>query len=104
MVEGASPADVPVYPMFSRPEGARMLMDSVLKDRHGKLLRELSCVARENEKTIGFLLSTMLPDGSVLILNIAVAEDRRHGRGRRNAGQAHRRFLFDGAITRYCWP
>jgi ribosomal protein S18 acetylase RimI-like enzyme len=77
MVNGASPADVPVYPMFSTPEGARMLMDSVLHDRHGRLLRELSFVARDNEKTIGFLLSTMLPDGSVLILNIAVIKECR---------------------------
>ncbi len=78
MVDGASPADVPVYPMFSKPEGARMLMDSVLKDRHGKLLRDLSCVAKENEKTVGFLLSTLLPDGSVLILNIAVIKENRN--------------------------
>lgn len=72
MCQSSSPADRPVYPMFSRPDGARMLMDSVLKDRHGKLLRELSYVSLDGDNIIGFLLSTMLADGSALILNIAV--------------------------------
>jgi|GEM_PF-6240480 len=77
MCEDSSPADRHVYPMFSRPDGARMLMDSVLNDRHGQLLRDLCCVARSGDHTIGFLLSTMLPDGSVLVLNIAVERGHR---------------------------
>jgi GNAT superfamily N-acetyltransferase len=80
MSESSAPADRPVYPMFSRPEGARMLMDSVLNDRHGKLLRELSYVSCDGERIIGFLLATLLADRSVLILNIAV-DDKYRGRG-----------------------
>jgi ribosomal protein S18 acetylase RimI-like enzyme len=74
MSVNSSPADRPIYPMFSRPEGAKMLMESVLNDRHGKLLRELSYVSHDGKDIIGFLLSTLLADGSVLILNIAVDE------------------------------
>jgi len=81
MHEAQSPADRPVYPMFSRPEGVKNLMDSVLRGRHGRFLRELSYVAVA-DRVIGFLLSTLLSDGSVLILDVGVDRDyRRRGVG-----------------------
>jgi GNAT superfamily N-acetyltransferase len=72
MCDAQAPADRAVYPMFGLPEGARMLMESILQDRHGKFLRELSYVATSGEMPVGFLISTLLPDGSVLILDIGV--------------------------------
>ncbi len=82
MCEDQAPVDRAVYPVFSRPEGARALMDSVLNDRHGKFLRELSYVACADGRPIGFLISTLLPEGSILILDISVDRDhRRRGVG-----------------------
>ncbi|HTX44317.1 MAG TPA: GNAT family N-acetyltransferase, partial [Methanocella sp.] len=81
MHEAQSPADRPVYPMFSRPEGVRGLMDSVLSGKHGRFLRELSYVARADH-VVGFLLSTLLSDGSILVLDVGVDKDfRRRGVG-----------------------
>jgi ribosomal protein S18 acetylase RimI-like enzyme len=77
MCRDQSPADLPVYPMFSRPEGVRALMDSVMLDRHGKFLRELSYIASAGGMFVGFLLSTMLSDGSILILDLGVDRDHR---------------------------
>jgi GNAT superfamily N-acetyltransferase len=79
MCEAQSPADRPVYPMFGRPEGIKGLMDSVMLDRHGRFLKELSYVAVAG-RTVGFLLSTLLSDGSILVLDIGVDQSYR-GRG-----------------------
>lgn len=78
MCEAQAPADRPVYPMFCRPEGVSMLMDSILQGRHGKLLRELSYVATAGGKPVGFLISTLLSDGSILVLDIGVDPGYRH--------------------------
>ncbi|HTY91690.1 MAG TPA: GNAT family N-acetyltransferase [Methanocella sp.] len=72
MCENQAPADLPVYPMFSRPEGVRALMDSVVADRHGRFLRRLSFVASSGGRLVGFIVSTMLSDGSILILDLGV--------------------------------
>lgn len=81
MHEAQSPADQPVYPMFSRPEGVKDLMDSVQQGKHGRFLKELSYVAVAG-RVIGFLISTLLSDGSILILDIGVDRGyRRRGIG-----------------------
>ncbi len=81
MHEAQSPVDRPVYPMFGLPEGVEKLMDSVLHDKHGRFLRELSYVAVA-DRPVGFLISTLLSDGSVLILDIGVDRGyRRRGIG-----------------------
>jgi GNAT superfamily N-acetyltransferase len=81
MHEAQSPADRPVYPMFSQPEGVKDLMDSVMRGRHGHFLKELSFVAVA-DRVIGFLISTLLSDGSILILDVGVDRDyRRRGVG-----------------------
>jgi GNAT superfamily N-acetyltransferase len=77
MCRDQSPADLPVYPMFSRPEGVRALMDSVLCNRHGQFMRDLSYVATKGGRIVGFLVTTQLPDGSLLILDVGVDRDHR---------------------------
>ena len=72
MYENQSPADLPVYPMFSRPEGVRALMDSIIADRHGLFMRNLSYVATVSGRPAGFIISTLLTDGSILILDVGV--------------------------------
>lgn len=81
MCEDQSPADRPIYPVFSRQEGAKTLMESVMRNRHGHFLRELSYIAVA-DGTIGFLISTLLSDGSILILDVGVDRNyRRMGVG-----------------------
>jgi GNAT superfamily N-acetyltransferase len=81
MCEAQSPADLPVYPMFGRPEGVKGLMDSVLQNKHGQFLRELSYVAVA-DRAIGFLISTLLSDGNILVLDVGVDKNyRRRGIG-----------------------
>lgn len=77
MCENQAPADLPVYPMFSRPEGVRALMESVAADRHGRFLRGLSYVAASGGSLVGFIVSTMLTDGSILVLDLGVASGHR---------------------------
>ncbi len=82
MYEGQALADRPVYPMFSRPEGVRALLSSVMRDAHGQFMRELSYLAFADGRLIGFLISTRLSDGSILILDIGVDQGyRRRGVG-----------------------
>lgn len=76
MYESQAPADIPVYPMLARPEGVRALMDSVMAGKHGRFLRGLSYVAWAGGRPVGFIISTMLSDGSILILDLGV--DRGH--------------------------
>ncbi len=65
-------ADRPVYPALGRPEGAMALVDSVMRGEHGRFMGGLSYVAVAGGRVIGFLISTMVSDGSILILNIGV--------------------------------
>jgi len=81
MCEAQSPSDRPVYPMFTRPEGVKILLDSIMRGGHGHFLKELSYVAVA-DRVIGFLISTLLSDGGVLVLDIGVDRDyRRRGIG-----------------------
>lgn len=78
----SAPSDKDVYPVLATREGALSLIKSVMIDKHGEFLRELSLIAKADEKTVGFLISTLLLDGSVLVLDIAVHRDyRRKGIG-----------------------
>jgi len=96
MCEDQSPADRPVYPIFGKLEGVRTLMDSIMHDRHGTFLKELTCVAMADRRLIGFLLCTMLNDGSVLILDIGVHHDYR----KMGVGSAMLDRLINGAYDR----
>jgi ribosomal protein S18 acetylase RimI-like enzyme len=89
MCANSAPSDRNVYPVLATREGALLLIRSVMKDKHGKFLRELSLVAKADEKTVGFLISTLLLDGSVLVLDIAVDSEYR----RRGIGSAMMRWL-----------
>lgn len=82
MYEASEHYDRAVYPLFGSIEGARRLLLSILQDRHGLFMPDLSMVAQKDGRIAGFLLSALLPDGCVLILDIAVDSDfRRHGIG-----------------------
>jgi ribosomal protein S18 acetylase RimI-like enzyme len=96
MCEDQSPADRPVYPIFGKLDGVRKLMDSVMHDRHGTFLKELTCVAMADGRLIGFLLCTMLNDGSVLILDIGVHHDHR----KKGVASAMLDRLINGAYDR----
>lgn len=77
MCSDYAPSDRNVYPALTTYEGASMLLRSVIVDNHGKFLPELSLVAKADDKIVGFLISTLLLDGSVLVLDIAVDGDYR---------------------------
>lgn len=82
MHEESVPVDQLVYPLFASPEGSRALLLSIIRDRHGVFMPRLSAVAQVNDEVIGFLLSSQLVDGSVLVIDIAVkAEHRNKGIG-----------------------
>jgi ribosomal protein S18 acetylase RimI-like enzyme len=85
----SAPSDKDVYPVLATREGALSLIRSVMMDKHGEFLRELSLIAKADDKTVGFLISTLLLDGSVLVLDIAVHRDYR----RRGIGSAMMRRL-----------
>lgn len=78
MYEASEDFDRAVYPLFASPEGCRTLLLSIMQDRHGMFLPELSLVATvDDNKVVGFLLSSLIVDGSVLILDIAVDSQHR---------------------------
>lgn len=82
MHEASEDFDRAVYPLFGSVEGSRALLLSILQDRHGMFLPELSLAAQVDGKTVGFLLASLIQDGSVLILDIAVdTGHRRKGIG-----------------------
>jgi len=84
MYEASEHYDRVVYPLFGSPEGARKLLLSILQDRHGLFMPDLSIVAQKGGQIVGFLISALLPDGCVLILDIAVDSGfRRQGVGSR---------------------
>jgi len=91
MCAHSAPSDRNVYPVLSTREGALELIQSMMMDKHGKFLRELSLVAKVDEKIVGFLISTQLQDGSVLVLDIAVDSEYR----RRGIGSAMMRWLVN---------
>ena len=72
-----APADRPVYPALCRRDGAMALVGSVMRGEHGRFMRGLSYVAVAGRRVIGFLISTMVSDGSILILNIGVEPGHR---------------------------
>ncbi|WP_230741378.1 GNAT family N-acetyltransferase [Methanooceanicella nereidis] len=77
MCDEAAPADKVVYPLFASYEGSKVLLQSIIENKHGTFMPELSMVAVSGNKTAGFLLSSVLVDGSVLILDIAVSRKYR---------------------------
>ncbi|HEY3274224.1 MAG TPA: GNAT family N-acetyltransferase [Methanocella sp.] len=82
MYEESEPADRVLYPLFGSPEGARRLLLSIVQGRHGTFMPGLSAVCQAGGTSVGFLLCALLPDGSVLVLDIAVSKDhRRAGAG-----------------------
>ena len=84
MYEESEPSDRKVYPLFASPEGARTLLVSIVEGRHGTFLPGLSAVCEKDGQVAGFLLSSLLADGSVLVLDIAVRKAyRRTGAGSR---------------------
>jgi ribosomal protein S18 acetylase RimI-like enzyme len=72
MYEESEPSDRKVYPLFASPEGARALLLSVVQNRHGTFMPGLSAVCVVEGRVSGFLLSSLLSDGTVLVLDIAV--------------------------------
>lgn len=77
MHEASAPADRRVYPLFASPEGSRALLLSIVQGRHGAFEPGLSAVAEVRGETAGFLLSSLMPDGGVLVLDVAVKEGLR---------------------------
>ncbi|WP_424358606.1 N-acetyltransferase family protein [Methanocella sp. MCL-LM] len=77
MYEASEAFDRAVYPLFASPEGCRTLLLSIMQDRHGIFIPELSLVATIDDRVVGFLLSSLIVDGSVLILDIAVDSQHR---------------------------
>ena len=96
MCANSAPEDLHVYPALTTPYGARQLMHSVRRDKHGKFLPELSLVAKVNGRVTGFLISTMLPDGAVLVLDIAVDREYR----RKGIGSAIMRWLLSESTAK----
>ena len=96
MCAHSAPSDRNVYPVLTTYEGALALVRSMMMDKHGKFLRELSLVAMANEKIVGFLISTLLLDGSVLVLDIAVDSEYR----RRGIGSAMMRWLLSECVAK----
>ena len=80
MHEESEPADRVLYPLFGSPEGARKLLLSIVQGRHGTFMPGLSAVCQVGGTIVGFLLCALLPDGSVLVLDIAVNKASR-GKG-----------------------
>lgn len=78
MCEEAAPVDKLVYPLFSTYRGSLSLMTGILDDKHGIFLPDLSMVAKDGDRVAGFLISSLMVDGSVLILDIAVSKGYRH--------------------------
>ena len=89
MCAHSAPSDKNVYPILGTREGALALVQSMMMDMHGKFLRELSLIAKADGKIVGFLITTLLLDGSVLVLDIAVDSEYR----RRGIGSAMMRWL-----------
>lgn len=84
MYEESEPSDRKVYPLFASPKGARALLLSIVQNRHGTFMPGLSAVCEVDGQVAGFLISSMLIDGSVLVLDIAVRKAyRRTGVGSR---------------------
>jgi len=72
MHEAATPSDRSVYPLFATPEGSRAMLLSIIQDRHGLFMPGLSAVAEAEGRFAGFVLCSLLADGSVLVIDIAV--------------------------------
>lgn len=84
MCDAAIPVDKVVYPLFASYTGSRKLLLSILQDKHGTFLPEHSFIASIQGKIVGFVISSLMADGSILILDIAVAKEyRRMGIGSR---------------------
>ncbi|MGA9139202.1 MAG: GNAT family N-acetyltransferase, partial [Methanocella sp.] len=84
MYEESEPSDRKVYPLFASPEGARTLLFSIVQGHHGTFMPGLSAVCEKDGQVAGFMLSSLLSDGSVLVLDIAVRKAyRRTGAGSR---------------------
>lgn len=89
MYEESVPADRRLYPMFGSPAGARRLLLSIVQGRHGAFAPETSAVCeaggagREDpDRIAGFVLTSTVADGSLLVLDIAVRQAyRRRGAG-----------------------
>jgi ribosomal protein S18 acetylase RimI-like enzyme len=82
MYEESVPADRVLYPLFGSPEGARRLLLSIVQGRHGIFMPGLSAVCQSGGAIVGFMLCALIPDGSVLVLDIAVSKaSRRKGAG-----------------------
>lgn len=82
MYEESTPEDRSVYPLFGTPEGSRLLLLSIIRDMHGQFIPELSLLAQFDGEIAGFVITSLLNDGSVLILDIAVkSKFRRRGIG-----------------------
>ena len=96
MCAHSAPSDRNVYPVLATREGALTLVRSMMVDKHGKFLRELSLVAKADDKIVGFLISTLLLDGSVLVLDIAVHGEYR----RRGIGSAMMRWLASECVAK----
>jgi ribosomal protein S18 acetylase RimI-like enzyme len=93
--EESEPAERVLYPLFASPGGARRLPLSIVQGRHGTFMPGLSAVCQAGGVPIGFLLCAQLPDGSVLVLDIAVIKSCR----RKGAGTKMLEYLLGKAST-----
>jgi ribosomal protein S18 acetylase RimI-like enzyme len=83
MYEEAVPADRLVYPLFASQKGCESMLRSIINNKHGTFMPELSAVASLDGSIIGILITSVLIDGSVLVLDIAVSKQyRKLGIGR----------------------
>lgn len=82
MSDCATADDRAIYPLFSSQEGSIKLLHSIIGNGHGIFLPGFSYAALKGNEVAGFVLASLLADGSVLVLDIAVRERyRRSGIG-----------------------
>jgi len=72
MCETADPMDRVVYPQYQTHEGCKAMLRNILENKYGEFLPRQSFIALSGGRFAGYLLSILLPDGTILIVDIAV--------------------------------
>lgn len=72
------PVDMMVYPQFQTYEGCQAMLKTIVENGYGEFQPELSYIAMCDGQLAGYLLSTLYPDNSMLIVDIGVSEAFRH--------------------------
>lgn len=72
------PVDKMVYPRFQTYDGCQTMLRTIVENGYGEFQPALSYVAMCDGQFAGYLLSTLYPDSSMLIVDIGVDEAFRH--------------------------